>query len=197
MKLYKTAKWYNPFSITVGNNAYELNAIAFFDKDGIICKTNHGWFDSSTSTNNDFDTLEIPGEVKRKKKVDFTEKQAFVAQTESRGLADYTLFIPRSTVQLSAPTAVRSTMYDRHWEVTWKTNIKGVAVTQWHFIDRQRAEIVEQINNIGRNIAGLWSNVDEELLKFITQLQEKKNELEHETARMEAITADDVLKNYR
>ena len=197
MKLYKTAKWYNPFSIVVGNNAYELGDIAIFDKDGIICRVDHGWFASDISMNNNFDTLEIPGSVKKKIKIDFTENQSFVVKTERYGQLIYTLFIPRSLVQLSAPMATRSTMYDKHWEVTWTTNIEGVSVTKWHFIDQKRQEIVKQINNIGQTISELWSETENKLPKLIEQLQQKQKEFNQESARMEAITADDVLKNYR
>ena len=197
MKLYKTAKWYNPFSITVGNNAYELGDIVFFDKDGIICRADHGWFASDISMNNNFDTLEIPGSVKKKTKIDFTENQSFVVKTERYGQVIYTLFIPRSLVQLSAPMATRSTMYDKHWEVTWTTNIEGVSVTKWHFIDQRRQEVVKQINSIGQTISELWSETENKLPKLIEQLQQKQKEFNQETAHMEAITADDVLKNYR
>lgn len=198
MELYKTAKWYNPFSIDVNNKSYELCDIVFFDKNGVICRTDRGWFTSGISTNNDFDRLEIPGNVKKKIKVDFNEKQAFVVRTERPcGLADHVLYIPSSFVGLSAPTAVRSTMADHHWEITWKTNIDGVSITKWHFVDGQSQEIVKQINQIGEDIARLWSNTEKELPKLIEQLQQKKDELDKATERELAITADDVLGNYR
>lgn len=198
MELYKTAKWYNPFSIDVNNKSYELCDIVFFDKDGVICRTDRGWFTSGISTNNDFDRLEIPGDVKRKTKVDFNEKQAFVVRAERPcGLADHALYIPSSSVGLSAPTAVRSTMADHHWEITWKTNIDGVSITKWHFVDGQSREIVRQINQIGENIARLWGDTAKALPKLIEQLQQKKDELDKATERELAITADAVLKNYR
>lgn len=198
MELYKTAKWYNPFSINVNNKSYELCDIVFFDKDGIICRTNRGWFTSGISTNNDFDRLEIPGNVKKKTKVDFNEKQAFVVRAERPcGLADYVLYIPSSSVGLSAPTAVRSTMADHHWEITWKTNIDGVSITKWHFVDGQSQEIVRQINQIGEDIARLWGDTTKALPKLIKRLQQKKDELDKATERALAIAADDVLKNYR
>ena len=198
MELYKTAKWYNPFSIDVNNKSYELGDIVFFDKDGVICRTDRGWFTSGISTNNDFDRLEIPGDVKKKIKVDFNEKQAFVVRAERPcGLADHVLYIPSSSVGLSAPTAVRSTMTDHHWEITWKTNIDGVSITKWHFIDGQSREIVRQINQIGEDIARLWGDTTKALPKLIEQLQQKKDELDKATERELAITADDVLRNYR
>ena len=198
MKLYRTAKWYNPFSIDVNNKSYELCDIVFFDKDGVICRTNRGWFTSGISTNNKFDSLEIPGNVKKKIKVDFNEKQAFVVRAEGPcGLADHALYIPSSSVGLSAPTAVRSTMADHHWEITWKTNIDGVSITKWHFVDGQSQEIVKQINQIGENIARLWGDTAKALPKLIEQLQQKKDELDKSTERALAITADAVLKNYR
>ncbi len=198
MELYKTAKWYNPFSIDVNNKSYELCDIVFFDKDGVICRTDRGWFTSGISTNNDFDRLEIPGDVKKKIKVDFNEKQAFVVRAERPcGLADHVLYIPSSSVGLSAPTAVRSTMADHHWEITWKTNIDGVSITKWHFVDGQSQEIVKQINQIGENIARLWGDTTKALPKLIEQLQQKKDELDKATERELAITADDVLRNYR
>lgn len=198
MELYKTAKWYNPFSIDVNNKSYELCDIVFFDKNGVICRTDRGWFTSGISTNNNFDRLEIPGNVKKKIKVDFNEKQAFVVRAERPcGLADHALYIPSSSVGLSAPTAVRSTMADHHWEITWKTNIDGVSITKWHFVDGQSREIVKQINQIGEDIARLWGDTTKALPKLIEQLQQKKDELDKATERELAITADDVLENYR
>lgn len=197
MELYKTAKWYNPFSIDVNNKSYELCDIVFFDKDGVICRTNRGWFTSGISTNNDFDRLEIPGDVKKKIKVDFNEKQAFVVRTERHGMPTYALYIPSSSVGLLAPTAVRSTMADHHWEITWKTNIDGVSITKWHFVDGQSQEIVKQINQIGEDIARLWGDTTKTLPKLIEQLQQKKDELDKAIERELAITADAVLGNYR
>lgn len=197
MKLYKTAKWYNPFSIDVNGKSYELGDIIFFDKDGEICRTGCGWFTSGISMNNNFDKLEIPGDVKKKTKVDFNEKQAFVVRAEGYILSKHVLYIPSSFVGLSAPTAVRSTMADHHWEITWKTNIEGVSITKWHFIDGQSQEIVKQINQIGQDIARLWGDTAKALPKLIEQLQQKKNELDKATERALAITADDVLGNYR
>ena len=198
MKLYKTATFYNPFSIDVNGRSYELCDIVFFDKDGVICRTDRGWFTSGISTNNKFDSLEIPGDVKKKIKVDFNEKQAFVVRAEGPcGLADHVLYIPSSSVGLSTPTAVRSTMADHHWEITWKTNIDGASITKWHFVDGQSQEIVKQINQIGEDIARLWGDTTKALPKLIEQLQQKKNELDKSTERALAITADAVLKNYR
>lgn len=198
MKLYRTATFYNPFSIDVNGRSYGLCDIVFFDKDGVICRTDRGWFTSGISTNNKFDRLEIPGDVKKKIKVDFNEKQAFVVRAERPcGLADHVLYIPSSSVGLSAPTAVRSTMADHRWEITWKTNIDGVSITKWHFVDGQSQEIVKQINQIGENIARLWGDTAKALPKLIEQLQQKKNELDKATERELAITADAVLKNYR
>lgn len=198
MKLYRTAKWYNPFSIDVNGKSYELADIVFFDKDGVICRTGRGWFESGITSNNNFNTLEIPGDVKKKIKVDFNEKQAFVVRVEGfYGLANHVLYIPSSFVGLSAPTAVRSTMADHHWEITWKTNIDGVSITKWHFIDGQSQEIVKQINQIGQDIARLWGDTVKALPKLIEQLQQKKYELDKATERALAITADAVLGNYR
>ena len=198
MKLYRTATFYNPFSIDVNGRSYELCDIVFFDKDGVICRTDRGWFTSGISTNNKFDRLEIPGDVKKKIKVDFNEKQAFVVRAERPcGLAGHVLYIPSSSVGLSAPTAVRSTMADHHWEITWKTNIDGVSITKWHFVDGQSQEIIKQINQIGENIARLWGDTAKALPKLIEQLQQKKDELDKATERALAITADAVLKNYR
>ena len=198
MKLYRTATFYNPFSIDVNGRSYELCDIAFFDKDGVICRTDRGWFTSGISTNNKFDRLEIPGDVKKKIQADFNEKQAFVVRAERPcGLADHVLYIPSSSVELSAPTAVRSTMADHHWEITWKTNIDGVSITKWHFVDGQSQEIVKQINQIGQDISHLWGDTTKALPKLIEQLQQKKNELDKSTERALAITADAVLKNYR
>lgn len=197
MKLYRTAKWYNPFSIDVNGKSYELGDIVFFDKDGEICRTDRGWFAVGFTTNNNYDSLEIPGDVKKKTKVDFNEKQAFVVRMEKYSMPIYALYIPSSFVGLSAPTAVRSTMADHHWEITWRTNVEGVSITKWHFIDGQSQEIVKQINQIGQDIVHLWGDTAKALPKLIEQLQQKKNELDKATERALAITADAVLGNYR
>lgn len=84
-----------------------------------------------------------------------------------------------------------------HWEITWKTNIDGVSITKWHFIDGQSRNIVQQINQIGEDIARLWGDTTKALPKLIKQLQQKKDELDKATERALAITADAVLENYR
>ena len=94
-------------------------------------------------------------------------------------------------------SAVRSTMADHHWEITWKTNIDGVSITKWHFVDGQSQEIVKEINQIGQDISRLWGDTAKVLPKLINQLQQKKDELDKATERALAITADAVLKNYR
>ena len=197
MKLYRTAKWYNPFSIDVNNKSYELGDIVFFDKSGEICRTGHGWFTSGISTNNNFDKLEIPGDVKKKTKIDFNEKQAFVVYIEQHSSSSYSLYIPSSSVELSAPTAVRSTMADHHWEITWKTNIDGVSITKWHFVDGQRQEIVKEINQIGKDISRESGDTTTAIPKLINQLQQQEEIPDKATERALAITADAVLKNYR
>lgn len=83
------------------------------------------------------------------------------------------------------------------WEITWKTNIDGVSITKWHFVDGQSQEIVKQINQIGQDISHLWGDTTKALPKLIEQLQQKKDELDKATERALAITADAVLKNYR
>lgn len=196
MKLYRTAKWYNPFSIDVNGKAYELGDIIFFDKDGEICHTDRGWF-ADASINNPFYSLEIPGDVKRKVKVDFNEKQAFIICAEHYGMKVHKLYIPKECVGLMAPTAVRSTMGDCHWEITWRTNIEGVSVTSWHFVDQHYRAIITQINNIGKELTELWSNSIEKFPILVAELQQKEDELNKEKERMLAITADDVLENYR
>lgn len=88
-------------------------------------------------------------------------------------------------------------MADHHWEITWKTNIDGVSITKWHFVDGQSQEIVKEINQIGQDISRLWGDTTKALPKLIEQLQQKKDELDKATERALAITADAVLKNYR
>ena len=72
-----------------------------------------------------------------------------------------------------------------------------MSITKWHFVDGQSREIVRQINQIGENIARLWGDTTKALPKLIEQLQQKKDELDKATERALAITADDVLENYR
>jgi hypothetical protein len=73
MNLY-TIPGYNPFLIDIGKSTYVINRFFFFNEEGILFKHNNGWF----GNNNHLKVMTFPTPIKRKRKENFTEKNAFI-----------------------------------------------------------------------------------------------------------------------
>lgn len=202
MKLYTTS-CYNPFFADVNGKPYEIGNILFFDRSGVICETGRGWFSMGASTNNEFRRggLELPTVCTLKRKADFSLDSAFIIKIADNddhifGVR-YALYIPAAVVGLQAPTVSRCKWEARHFEITYKSNIEGVGVVRWHFVDKALAPIQEKITKLGENLSHAYRETPESLQKYITELSALKREYTKEYNKMLAITPDEVLQQYR
>lgn len=95
-KLYRQADWYRPLFVTLENgDEVQLNSIVVYDENGIVVQNEYGYFD------NDME-IEIKGEVKRKRKENYNQKENYVLRSKKDYSNDivYKLYIYRDNVNL-------------------------------------------------------------------------------------------------
>lgn len=201
MKLYTTS-CYNPFFADVNGKPYEIGNILFFDRSGVICETGRGWFSMGVSSNNEFRKgLELPTVCTLKRKADFSLDSAFIIKIADNddhifGVR-YALYIPAAVVGLQAPTVCRCGWDKRHFEITYKSNIEGVGVVRWHYIDKALAPIQEKITKLGEALSHTYNETPESLQKYITELSALKKAFDKEYKKMLETTPEAVLQQYR
>ena len=197
MKLY-TESCYNPFFIDVNNKQYELNKIHFFDENGVICSTGCGWFGS----NNYFRKgLEIDVECIVKRKADFAADVAFLLPSENKekswysNRAYYEIYIPAAVVGLKQPTTKKPQPNARYYIVSWKSDIDGVTVDKWEWIDENLRPIEKRIKEIGEAMSKLFSDFSH-LPEMIKELQRLEKQRQKALFEMEQITPEAILTKY-
>lgn len=94
--LYKSQTWYNPLYVHVNNTGYKLNNILFYNDDGIIYQTGHGWFNSEFSTTSFNIRLSTTKPIKRKIKIDFSKNEPFIIKHNDTYEVSYDLYLPIS-----------------------------------------------------------------------------------------------------
>ncbi len=202
MKLIKSY-CYNPFFTDIGNKRYEIGNILFFDRSGVICQTGRGWFASERGgSNNDLKNgFELPTECTLKRKVDFSADSAFLIKQVDNdqrifGIR-YELYIPAAVVGLKAPTIRRPDWDKTHFELTYKADIPGVCVVNWHFVDELLRPIIEKIRKVGESLSHICNATPETLEAVVKELSALKKQYAKEYAKMLAITPEEVLQARR
>lgn len=192
MKLY-TSRYYNPFFIDLGAKSYEISNILFYDEVGVVCSTGHGWFGSG---NNNFNVFTIDADCVLKRKIDFNSKTPFIVADGKDILnkTKYALYIPKSVIGLKSPVAMNR---GRHFVVRWTSDMDGVAVEKWHFIDAELTEVENRINEVGEKISHLYSNSFSELDELVKELNSLRKKREKAMNGMLTVKEEDVLKFYR
>mgnify|MGYP006983163537 CR=1 FL=1 len=95
-KLYRQTDWYRPLFVTLENgDEVQLNSIVVYDENGIVVQNKYGYFD------NDME-IEIKGEVKRKRKENYNQKENYMLRYQEPYSTDavYELYIYRDNVNL-------------------------------------------------------------------------------------------------
>ena len=192
MKLY-TSRYYNPFFIDLGAKSYEISDILFYDEIGVVCSTGHGWFGSG---NNNFNVFTIDADCVLKRKIDFNSKTPFIVADGKDILnkTKYALYIPKSVIGLKSPVAINR---GRHFVVRWTSDMDGVAVEKWHFIDAELTEVEHRINEVGEKISHLYSSSFSELDVLVKELNSLRKKREKAMNGMLTVKEEDVLKFYR
>lgn len=122
--LRKTNPWYNHYFL----DGKEINKILLFDPNGVV--GTFKWFGS----NNDFPELQIPAELKNKRKVDFNANYSFITKSEERYEKGFYLYVPISAIEHSEPTYIEEESLGRI--ATYKSfEIKLKAIKRLHRLD--------------------------------------------------------------
>jgi hypothetical protein len=94
--LYKSTTWYNPLYVHIKNTGYKLNNILFYDENGVVYQTGHGWFNSEFSTTSFDIRLSTSKQIKRKIKMDFSKNEPFIFKCDDSYDISYNLYLPVS-----------------------------------------------------------------------------------------------------
>ena len=95
--LYKTNTWYNPLYVQVKDTGYRLNNILFYNDNGVVYQTGHGWFSSFEFSNTSFDVrLSTSKPIKRKIKMDLSKNEPFIFKYDDSYDISYDLYLPIS-----------------------------------------------------------------------------------------------------
>ena len=195
MKLYRRANWFNPFYVDVNDKCYELKNIHLFNKEGIICSANRGWFGGgdNTSTGLIFDVSCV-----LKRKVDLTLKTAFIVSTGEKNYDNSLsaeLYIPAEAVGLKEPVVKKRT--DRYFVICWETQVKEVYCEAYHYVDEYLSRIENKISAVGEKISHLYGKAYEDLPRCIDVLNKLQDERIEELKRISEITNEEVLTKYK
>jgi hypothetical protein len=167
MVLY-THKFHNPYFIEVNGKEYELDKILIFNKDGVIAKTNCGWFGS----NNNCKELTIECDCVRKVKVDFSIKTAFIVKVgEGWDGPRYALYLPDSVISLSTPTYKKVYNGEAIEETNQSSIYPTIQIITYHWINGEVSEIRKEINTVGESIKNLYNSNMDNLVDYIEKLQ--------------------------
>lgn len=195
MKLYRRAHWFNPFYIDVNEKRYELKDIHIFDKEGIICSANRGWFGGSDNTSAGL-IFDVPCFLKRK--VDFNLNIAFIISVGEKNYDNSLsaeLYIPAEVLGLKEPIIIKRT--STYFIIKWETQIKEVYCEAYHYVDEHLSRIENKISAVGEKISHLYGKAYEDLPRCIDVLKMLQEERNEEIKRISNITNDEILSKYK
>ena len=195
MILYRRANWFNPFYVDVNEKRYELKDIHIFDKEGIICSANRGWFGGSDNTSAGL-IFDVPCVLKRK--ADFNLNTAFIISTGEKNYDNSLsaeLYIPAEAIGLKEPVVKKRT--DRYFVICWETQIKEVYCEAYHYIDEHLANIEQKISAVGEKISHFWYKAYEDLPSCIDVLNKLQDERNEEIKRISEIADEEILSKYK
>lgn len=92
LTIFRTNPYWNPMTIMVDGKGYALNNIVFYNKDGIVCQTNCGWFDDYNENKVELITSK---DIKRCTKLNFTKGIPFIKKDIEHSYdSRYILYLP-------------------------------------------------------------------------------------------------------
>lgn len=187
-KLYRTSRFYRPLSVWVKDNSYELCSFIFYNEDGIIFKHDYGFLENDMEVNFDF-------EIKRKVKVSFDKKIAYIIKSKTNYSGGYDLYIHADLVGLKEP--VYEIKYKSDVYATYKTDIEGFEFqTYVKSIDKNLNLVKRDIKEEAKNLDTF--NLNSEMLEdTINKLKELHAILQKEEEILNNYTVEDYLNELK
>ena len=193
MRLYRAARWYNPFSIEVNNKYYTLDSISVFENGKIIARTNSGWFGS----NNNYDEMFFDCDCVLKRKIDLNYTNAFIIKSENSYENRYDLYIPNSVVLLEAPTYKSVMSNNRRIVKTQKSSIiEGVVFEKHIFTDKEVSDIENRVRAIGKKIETSFGNDFNKITDYTRELCSLTIERTSKLKKLKDATIEELVAEY-
>ena len=190
VNLFKKEIWWNPLSVTIGYNSYELDKIYFYNENGIVYVNSRGWF-GDNSFNVFFKTSK---EIKKKTKINFSNRLPFIIRSKIDYPKRYDLYLPIEDFDLKVSYYKYSSMimqkvefYDEHNQLCKFENCIKYLEDKLFNIQEKYQEHLKNINNL-RDITEMYFLDEIETLKGLAKeyYKEKQN--------IENYTVEDYLK---
>lgn len=194
LELYKTAYFFNPLSVTIGEKSYELDNILFYDneKNEVVTATGSGWFGEYSSNV----TLLTSKALKRKIKKDFSKNEPFIIKSDNWHSNRYDLYLPitdflivKSYSKVSHYIYADWLLYDEYKQpCTWRTCEKTLNISLYN--------IMNAIEEIGKKFSDWYiqSMKKDEFYENINMLKELYEQYNNELEYIKNYTVEDYLK---
>lgn len=193
MKLYRTATWFNPFSVEVNDKEYTLDSISIFENGKIIARTNSGWFGS----NNNYDEMFFDCDCVVKRKIDLNYTTAFIIKSGNSYENRYDLYVPNSAALLEAPIYTSTMSNHRRIVKTQKSSIvEGVRFDKHIFTDEAVNNIENQIREIGKKIEMSYGNDFDKIEEYTRALNCLAIERNVTLKKLKDATIEELVAEY-
>ena len=190
INLVKKERWWNPLSVTIGYNSYALDKIYFYNKNGIVYVNSKSWFGEYS-----FDVfLKTSNKIKRKIKIDFSNKNPFVIRSSYTLKTRYDLYLPVEDFDLKVTYEKYNSMiiqriqfYDSHNQLCEFENCVN-------FLEYKLFEIQGKYEEHLKNIKYLKNITKMYFLDEIETLKSLAKEYYKEQQNISDYTVEDYLK---
>lgn len=193
VNLVKKELWYNPLSVDIGDNSYELDKIYFYDKNGIVYVNSKSWFG-----NNSFNVfLRTSKEIKRKTKIDFSKEIPFIVRAKDDYDKRYDLYLPISDFDLQI--SYRKTQATIMEDVKFYDEINQLCVFSYcvKFLNNKLFDINNEYQEHLKKIDNLNLTSKKVFLAELEIIQDLAKQYYEENQNIKNYTVEDYLKGQK
>lgn len=190
VNLVKKELWYNPLSVDIGDNSYELDKIYFYDKNGIVYVNSKSWF-----SNNSFNVfLRTSKEIKRKTKIDFSKEIPFIIRAKDDYDKRYDLYLPIKDFDLQI--SYRKTQATIMEDVKFYDELNQLCVFSYcvKFLNNKLFDINNEYQEHLKKIDNLNLTSQKVFLAELEIIQDLAKQYYEENQNIKNYTVEDYLK---
>lgn len=190
INLFKRKSWYNFLYVIIKDCPYQLDKIHFYNEDGIVYTNTKSWFGEYSFNVH----LKTTKEIKRKIKVDFSNKLPFVIRSQCDWDTRYDLYLPIEDFDLKVSYEKHGSMIMQKVEFYDEDNQLCDFKTCVKYLRQQLIEIDIKYQKHLENIKSLENMTEMYFLNEITTLKGLLEEYHREQENIANYTVEDYLK---
>ena len=190
INLLKRNSWYNPLYVIIKDCPYQLDKIHFYNEDGIVYTNTNSWFGEYSFNIH----LKTTKEIKRKIKVDFSNRLPFIIRSQCDWDTRYDLYLPIEDFDLKVSYEKCGGMIMQKVEFYDEDNQLCDFKTCVKCLHHQLLEINIKYQEHLKNINSLTNITEMYFLKEIAILKGLAEEYHREQENIANYTVEDYLK---